>query len=228
MNFDYNKNCINDDFEYLIKIVILGDSGVGKSNIITRYAKNDFNLDSKATIGVEFYSKIINLNDKIIKTQFWDTAGQERYRSITSAYYKGANGILLVYDITNYTSFDHVNNWINEIYKNVGNEIKILLIGNKSDLEYKRVVPLSNAFELANKYDLAFIEMSAMIGTNINDGINELIKNICDDLTKKKLNNRENIIKINNSENIKLNKKTSIVKITNNNKLKLKSSGNCC
>lgn len=205
----YNNKYCDEDFDFLFKLVILGDSGVGKSNIITRYAKNEFNLESKATIGVEFHTKLISINDVKIKIQFWDTAGQERYRSITSAYYKGSHGILVVYDITNFDSFEHVSNWIQEIYKNVGNNIPILLVGNKSDLDYKRVIPIEKSLELANKYNLAFIEMSAMVGINIQSGIEELVKNIYDLYLQKNQNNiinmSKNIYDINNKKiNIKL------------------------
>lgn len=176
-----NKNIGYDadfDFDYLFKIVILGDSGVGKTNIISRYANNEFNFETKSTIGVEFHTKLINYNDKIIKLQFWDTAGQERYRSITSAYYKRAQGILLAYDITNQSSFDHVHNWIDEIYSNVGTNIPILLVGNKSDLNYKRSISSDNALQLANQYNVTFIEMSAMANVGVDSGVIKLVEKI--------------------------------------------------
>lgn len=173
-----NKNIKYDtdvDFDYLFKIVILGDSGVGKTNIISRYAENEFNFETKATIGVEFHTKLINYNDKIVKIQFWDTAGQERYRSITSSYYKGAQGILVVYDITCQSSFNHIHHWIDEIYANVGTSIPILLVGNKSDLDHKRTVSNDQALRLANQYNINFIEMSALANIGVESGVINLI-----------------------------------------------------
>ncbi|KAK9025676.1 hypothetical protein V6N11_038534 [Hibiscus sabdariffa] len=90
----------DDDYDYLFKLVLIGDSGVGKSNLLSRFARNEFNLESKSTIGVEFATRSIRVDDKVVKAQIWDTAGQERYRAITSAYYRGAVGALLVYDVT--------------------------------------------------------------------------------------------------------------------------------
>jgi small GTP-binding protein len=224
----YNYKDFDEDFNFLFKLVILGDSGVGKSNIITRYAKNEFNLESKATIGVEFYTKLIEINDIKIKIQFWDTAGQERYRSITSAYYKGSHGILVVYDITNSDSFEHVTNWIQEIYKNVGNNIPILLVGNKSDLDYKRVISIEKSLDIANKYNLAFIEMSAMTGINIQAGIEELVKNIYD-LYLQKTQNQNNIKNMSKNIYDKNNKKINIKLVENNKKFeKNKLDGGCC
>lgn len=203
MNFK-NYDC-DTDYEYLFKIVILGDSGVGKTNIISRYAKNEFNIESKATIGVEFHSKLLELDGKIIKLQFWDTAGQERYRSITSAYYRGSNGILVVYDITDLNSFEHINNWIFEIYKNVGNNIPILLVGNKCDLEHKRVISNEKPLQIADKYNLLFTEMSAMANQNVEVGIIKLIQKIYDiHKDKSKLNSNVNNVKITEVKNKKM------------------------
>lgn len=179
----------NYDYNHLFKLIIIGDSGVGKTNIITRYAKNEFRLNLKATIGVEFCTKLIEINEDIIKIQLWDTAGQERFRSLTSTYYKGSHGILVVYDITNCDSFSHVSKWIQEIYNNVGNDIPILLIGNKLDLEDKRIISSEKLIEIAKIYNLEFIEMSAMNCTNVQSGIDKLIKNIYDLQYKKNMNN---------------------------------------
>lgn len=188
----------DDEYDYLFKIIILGDSGVGKTNILSKYAHNEFNIESKATIGVEFHTKLFNYENKKIKLQFWDTAGQERYRSITHSYYKGVHGILVVYDISNLSSFNHVNSWISEIYSNVRTSIPILLIGNKSDLDYKRVVKKELATEFVAKHNLIFIETSAMIGTNINEGIEEIVKKIYElnkDIDQQKIINTK--VKIN-------------------------------
>lgn len=101
--------------EYLFKIVIIGDSAVGKSNLLSRYARNEFNLHSKATIGVEFQTQVMDIDGKEVKAQIWDTAGQERFRAVTSAYYRGAVGALIVYDISRRSTFDSVGRWLDEL-----------------------------------------------------------------------------------------------------------------
>ncbi|KAK8476415.1 hypothetical protein V6N11_068368 [Hibiscus sabdariffa] len=105
----------DDDYDYLFKVVLIGDSGVGKSNLLSRFTKNEFSLESKSTIGVEFATRSIRVDDKVVKAQIWDTAGQERYRAITSAYYRGAVGALLVYDVTRHVTFENVERWLKEL-----------------------------------------------------------------------------------------------------------------
>ncbi|RHZ39762.1 hypothetical protein DYB31_014909 [Aphanomyces astaci] len=105
----------DDEYDYLFKVVLIGDSGVGKSNLLSRFTRNEFSLESKSTIGVEFATKSIQAEGKTIKAQIWDTAGQERYRAITSAYYRGAVGALLVYDITKHPTFENVERWLKEL-----------------------------------------------------------------------------------------------------------------
>lgn len=127
-----------EESESQLKLVLVGDSGVGKSNIISRFTKNQFNLESKTTIGVEFATKVIEIDNRSIKVQIWDTAGQERYRSMASAYYRGAVGALLVYDITRASSFENLQKWLKEL-KNYGSEDMVcLMVGNKSDLKQYR------------------------------------------------------------------------------------------
>ena len=104
-----------DKYDYLFKVVVIGDSGVGKSNLLSRFTRNEFNLESKSTIGVEFATRTVSMEGKTIKAQIWDTAGQERYRAITSAYYRGAVGALVVYDITKDVSFTNVSKWLAEL-----------------------------------------------------------------------------------------------------------------
>ncbi len=119
----------------LFKIVLVGDSGVGKTNLLTRFSKNEFSLESKTTIGVEFATKTITTESgHIIKAQIWDTAGQDRYRAIASSYYKGAVGALLVYDITKTKSFENVEKWLKELRDHGAENMVTMLIGNKSDL----------------------------------------------------------------------------------------------
>ena len=127
------------DFDILFKLILVGDSGVGKTNILNRYTKDEFSFDSKTTIGVEFGSRIYNIKDHNIKVQIWDTAGQERYRSITNAYYKGSKGAIIVFDVSRRETFDHVERWHEDIVKNGDKDICLILIGNKCDLETRDV-----------------------------------------------------------------------------------------
>ena len=165
-------------YDMIFKIVLIGDSSVGKTNIFTKYLNDEFDPDSKATVGVEFGTKIFKIENKHIKIQIWDTAGQERYRSITSAYYKGAKGSLLVYDITNKITFDNLDKWISELKNNGDHDISIILIGNKSDLETNRAITLEEGKNKAKMHKMAFIETSALNGDNINKAFKELITEI--------------------------------------------------
>ena len=131
-------------------VVLIGDSGVGKSNLLSRFTRNEFNLDSKSTIGVEFATRSIQVDAKTIKAQIWDTAGQERYRAITSAYYRGAVGALLVYDISKHQTYENVQRWLKELRDHADANIVIMLVGNKSDLRHLRAVPTEEAKQFAS------------------------------------------------------------------------------
>lgn len=155
------------EYDYLYKVVLIGDSGVGKSNLLSRFTRNEFNLETKSTIGVEFATRSIQADGKTIKAQIWDTAGQERYRAITSAYYRGAVGALLVYDIAKNVTFKNVERWLTELRENAAPNIVIMLVGNKSDLRHLREVPTETAKEFAEKNSLSFIETSALESTNV-------------------------------------------------------------
>lgn len=130
----------HEDFDLLFKIIIIGDSGVGKTNILSRYIKNSFSFDTRSTVGVEFGAKKIEVNGIKVKSQIWDTAGQERYRSITNTYYKGAKGALVVYDVSKRDSFENINKWVNELRMNGEKDVIIVLVGNKNDLIEERTV----------------------------------------------------------------------------------------
>ena len=147
------------EFDVLYKLILVGDSGVGKTNILTRYTKDEFSFDSKTTLGVEFGSKIYNISDHNIKLQVWDTAGQERYRSITCAYYKGSKGAIIVFDVARRETFDHVERWHEDIMKCGDKDICLLLIGNKCDLE-TRAVNTEEAQEKAKLLSNLFINYS--------------------------------------------------------------------
>ncbi len=166
----------DETYDYLFKVVMIGDSGVGKSNLLLRYTKSDFNLESKTTIGVEFATKKVTTQDgKNIKAQIWDTAGQERYRAITTAYYRGAVGALLVYDITNMNSFKNIAQWLKTLKQQADNNIIILLVGNKTDLRDKREVKKEEAAAYAAEHQLAFIETSALDCTNVDIAFERII-----------------------------------------------------
>ena len=168
-----------NDYDELYKIVLIGDSGVGKTNLLSRFIHEEFTLESKSTIGVEFATRSIFINNKCIKVQIWDTAGQERFKAITSAYYRGAHGVLLVYDITKRQSFFNTDKWYKEIEQHYEDEtISGVLVGNKSDLMYLRDVPSEEGENLAIKYSFSFIETSALDNTNVEDAFIELINNI--------------------------------------------------
>ena len=176
-----------DNYDYLFKIIIIGDSGVGKSNILGRYLTNTFKQDTKSTVGVEFGSKKISVNGVNIKLQIWDTAGQERYRSITSAYYKGSKGCFIVYDITSNQTFEDVEKWYEEINKSGDKGISIVLGGNKCDLEQERKVTVEMGEEKARNLNCPFFETSALNNTQIE----KIFQVISEDIYSKSKNEKK-------------------------------------
>jgi small GTP-binding protein len=176
----------DDSYEIMVKVVLVGDSGVGKTNIMSKYLKNQFREDSKATVGVEFGSKQFTVENHQIKAQIWDTAGQERYKAITSAYYKGAKGAFVVYDITRKNTFETVNKWVSDISAAADKKITLILIGNKNDLEDQRQVTKEMGEEKAKELGLAFMETSACSGENLDKAfqlmINEIYKKSKEDI----------------------------------------------
>ncbi|XP_061634822.1 ras-related protein Rab-11B-like isoform X1 [Phyllopteryx taeniolatus] len=165
----------DDEYDFLFKVVLIGDSGVGKSNLLSRFTRNEFNLESKSTIGVEFATRSLQVDGKTIKAQIWDTAGQERYRAITSAYYRGAVGALLVYDIAKHLTYENVERWLKELRDHADNNIVIMLVGNKSDLRHLRAVPTDEARAFAEKNTLSFIETSALDSTNVEEAFKNIL-----------------------------------------------------
>lgn len=146
------SNTNDEYYDLIFKTVIIGDSGVGKSNLLSKFLNNSFSSDQKTTVGVEFGAKKLIIDGKNIKAQIWDTAGQEKYRSITNAYYKGAKGALLVFDLTNKDSFDSVDKWLNELKSEGDINIYIIMIGNKCDLTDERQVSFEDAKLKAEGY----------------------------------------------------------------------------
>ena len=193
----------SDNYEKIFKIVLIGDSGVGKSNLISRFASNEFSLETKSTIGVEFLTRSIIMDDKLIKLQVWDTAGQERYRAITSSYYRGAHGIIIVYDITKINTFRNIKKWMDSIKICITSDVPIMIIGNKIDLYHLREVSIDYGIALANQYNLLFVEASALDSTNVELAFNYFSKYIynyssehtsSEDISSDKYNNSSEII----------------------------------
>lgn len=166
----------NSKEEYKFKVVVVGDSGVGKTNLIKRFVTDTFAKDSKATVGVEFMSKTYIINKEIFKIEIWDTAGQERYKSITAAYYKGAKGAMIVYDVTNQSTFDNVNKWCQEIKEKASKNINLMMIGNKTDLKDKIVVNSEMSQERAMALGIPVMETSALDSTNVQEAFFQLLR----------------------------------------------------
>ena len=210
-----NNNSSTFEYEYLFKILLVGNSNVGKSSLFLRFVDEIWKENFVPTIGVDFKIKSIKIDNKIIKLQIWDTAGQERFRSILSSYYKGANGILLLYDITNVNSFKNLSNWLIDIEKNSSKNVKKILIGNKCDLNELRKIPINKGKEFADTYNMKFIETSAKNNVNINECFNILGKELINNLDSKS-NKKDKIFHLNDDENI-IDKDDRVYK-----------SGNCC
>ncbi|ODQ79539.1 hypothetical protein BABINDRAFT_161929 [Babjeviella inositovora NRRL Y-12698] len=158
---------MNSEYDYLFKLLLIGDSGVGKSCLLLRFADDTYTPDYISTIGVDFKIRTIELDGKTIKLQIWDTAGQERFRTITSSYYRGAHGIIIVYDVTDQESFNNVKQWLQEIDRYATGGVMKLLVGNKSDLTDKKVVDYAVAKEFCESLDMPFLETSALSSTNV-------------------------------------------------------------
>ncbi|KAK7023796.1 Gtp-binding protein ypt3 [Favolaschia claudopus] len=180
------------NYDYLFKVVLIGDSGVGKSNLLSRFTRNEFNLESKSTIGVEFATRSIDVDGKTVKAQIWDTAGQERYRAITSAYYRGAVGALLVYDIAKHATYVNVTRWLKELRDHADSNIVIMLVGNKSDLKHLRAVPTDEAKTFSTENGLSFIETSALDASNVEGAFQTILTDIYRIVSSKSLEQSNN------------------------------------
>lgn len=165
-----------NDYDYLFKILLIGDSGVGKSCILIRFTEDTYSEAYISTIGVDFKIKTIESGGKIIKLQIWDTAGQERFRTITSSYYRGAHGILIVFDLTDLESFENIQQWLHEINRYAYNNVCKILVGNKSDLTHKRMV--NGGSEYAESLNIPYIETSAKTSDNIDELFYKIAKQI--------------------------------------------------
>ena len=171
--------------ELLYKILLLGDSSVGKTCFLMRYADNTFQEIHMSTIGLDYKLKNVQIDDgKIVKIQIWDTAGQDRFRSITKNYYKGAHGIILLYDVTSRKTFENVKNWVTQIKEEVSDKVTIILVGNKIDDESNRKVSTEEGEQMAKECGLNFFETSAKSGINIDTTFNELVKKTVETYSK--------------------------------------------
>jgi len=174
----------NDTFDYSMKILIIGDSTVGKTCLLLRFCDDNFTPSFITTIGIDFRIRRMTIDDKKVKVQIWDTAGQERFRTITTAYYRGAHGILLVYDTTNRITFNNVSNWIKQLKYHSDGNIKIILVGNKCDLEDIRQVSYEEGLEKANSLGCAYFETSAKSGLNVESSFLYLINTVHNNLNE--------------------------------------------
>ena len=207
----------NELYDFVGKIVVIGESSVGKTNILSRYCKNEFNKDVKMTIGVEFFTKIVSIDGKTIKFQIWDTAGQERYKSITKSFFTSTSAAIIVFDIADKQSFNKVDFWINEVTKYAKDELILLLIGNKCDL-VDREVTIEDINHKIKEHKIDYYETSAMLNTNINNAFENLITKVYDKM--KRLND--------NLEQELVFKDSFILKKLNNEDKKIENKKGCC
>ena len=212
---------MSQEYDFIMKLILVGDSGVGKTNILSKYLKNDFDPDSKATVGVEFGTKNIEIDNKRIKVQIWDTAGQERYKSITSTYYKGAKGAFIVYDITRKSTFDNIDKWIGDLKNNGDENMIVYLVGNKSDLNDMREVRKDEAMTKSEKFNIAFSETSALYGDNIHKIFQDLMEKVYINFYRNVNTNREKEI----NKGVDLNEESNE---KNNNQNNQESERKCC
>jgi len=164
--------------KYTLKMLLVGDSGVGKSCLLLRFSDGTFTHSFMPTIGIDFKVRTIAIDGKDIKLQLWDTAGQERFRTITAAYYRGGHGVVLVYDVTDQNSFNHVKTWMKSIETHASQGVNKILVGNKADMNDKRVVSTEQGKELAERYGIEFYETSAKTGLNVEEMFMLLAKEI--------------------------------------------------
>ena len=207
---------LEQQYDFLFKILLVGNSSVGKSSLFLRFVDDVWNDVFVPTIGVDFKIKTLKINEQNVKLQIWDTAGQERFRTIISSYYKGAQGILLVFDLTEKESFESLNNWLIEIEKNANKNVIKILIGNKNDLEDKRVVSYNEAKDFADSNGLKYVETSAKTNNNVTEAFSEIGKELMEACKDKDFIGNEN------KKTITISNKTTDLNVEN------KSQNGCC
>ncbi|CAI2380120.1 unnamed protein product [Moneuplotes crassus] len=169
---------MNRDYDYMFKVVLIGDSNVGKSCLLIRFADDCFTENYITTIGVDFRFRTMTVNKNTVKLQIWDTAGQERYRTITNAYYRGSDGILLVADATNRKSLDNIPDWLSEIEKYTDDEVYKMLIVNKSDLEEKTEISDEDLKKFSKLHGIPYMWTSAKSGINVDDSFLKMTQSL--------------------------------------------------
>lgn len=180
----WQKDAADQNFDYMFKLLIIGNSAVGKTSFLFRYADDSFTSAFVSTVGIDFKVKTVFRNDKRVKLQIWDTAGQERYRTITTAYYRGAMGFILMYDITNEESFQAVQDWSTQVKTYSWSNAQVILVGNKCDMEEDRVVTYDRGKQLADQLGLEFFETSAKDNINVKEVFERLVDIICDKMSE--------------------------------------------
>ena len=199
---------IENEYDYIFKVLLIGNSDVGKSSLILRYVDQIWNDVFVPTIGVDFKVKSLEIEKKSIKLQIWDTAGQERFRNVISSYFKGAHGILLIFDITSRGSFKELENWLGEVERNASSQILKILIGNKCDLEEEREISKDEGEAFAMRNGMQYIETSAKINTNVNEAFEALAKIMVEYNNKKNSATKENkTIKMDKGTDLSIQKK---------------------
>nr|XP_057930780.1 ras-related protein Rab-8B-like [Doryrhamphus excisus] len=176
-------------YDYLFKLLLIGDSGVGKTCLLFRFSEDSFNTTFISTIGIDFKIRTIELDGKRVKLQIWDTAGQERFRTITTAYYRGAMGIMLVYDISSEKSFENIKNWIRNIEEHASSDVEKMILGNKCDMADRRQVSKDRGEKLAIDYGVKFLETSAKTSLNVEEAFYSMGRDILHNLSSKTTDN---------------------------------------
>ncbi|XP_060529260.1 ras-related protein Rab-3 isoform X1 [Cylas formicarius] len=179
----WQKDAADQNFDYMFKLLIIGNSSVGKTSFLFRYADDSFTSAFVSTVGIDFKVKTVFRHDKRVKLQIWDTAGQERYRTITTAYYRGAMGFILMYDITNEESFNSVQDWVTQIKTYSWDNAQVILVGNKCDMEDERVISFERGKQLAEQLGVEFFETSAKENINVKAVFERLVDIICDKMS---------------------------------------------